>query len=95
MKKNPLFIPVNTSPTQSLQNLYAQTGVQNPALGRVVQLGGDLNLNDLRTAASTIMTQSAGSKSSNNESIYFMSLLALLPITGFLAFYLKRNSLNK
>jgi len=95
MQRNPLFIPVNGTPTQSLQNLYAQTGVQNPALGKTSQFGGDLNLNDLRTAASTIMMQNGGAKSSQNESIYFISLLALLPITGFLAFYLKRNSLNK
>ncbi len=94
-KKQLLTTPTyGTNPRDSLSSLYSTSGLTNPALNPIsnptpVLTGGGLN--ELKNAAISI----GGGKKDTFQPIYFLTILLILPITGFLSYSLRKKKDNK
>jgi len=90
-KKQLLTMPTyGTNPRDSISSLYASTGVKNPLdTGKLFTGGG---LSELKNAALTI---DGGGKKETFQPIYFLTILLILPITGFLSYSLRKKKDTK
>ena len=79
-----------TNPRDSISSLYASTGTRNPSdTGKLFTGGG---LSELKNAALNI---GGGGKKETFQPIYFLTILLILPITGFLSYSLRKKKDTK
>lgn len=74
-----------SNPRDALTSLYSTSGMTNPRLDSKVFRGGSLN--ELKNAAISV----GGEKKETFQPIYFLTILLILPITGFLSYSLRKK----